>query len=307
MRRCPMTRTGSARRPTRPTTCTSPTSSQTRRGWNGSCAPSRRTRRFRRRQKRRRRRRRFPLTKISAARVTKKKRTVKRNDGIARHGPSCATAPSSRRGSPPRSRRWRARTPRRRRGKPPKPPTPPRAWRRRSGWRGGRAPLVVEGIDISHLAGANTSASAAVFVDGKAAPERHRRYEIATGAGEGRVAPGDDPAAIRAAWGRESPPPSGRFREERREGPRRRCARADEHARPWRASRPRAHRRRRRAAHRRRARVPRGGRGGEQRAPKRRRRKRRDGKWANGFRFLPSPFLLPVPSPSRSRLWRRAA
>ena len=61
-------------------------------------------------------------------------------------------------------------------------------------------PLVVEGIDISHLAGANTSASVVVFVDGKAAPARHRRYEIATGApGEGRVAPGDDPAAIRAA------------------------------------------------------------------------------------------------------------
>ena len=53
-------------------------------------------------------------------------------------------------------------------------------------------PLVVEGIDISHLAGANTSASVVVFVDGKAAPARHRRYEI-------RVAPGDDPAAIRAA------------------------------------------------------------------------------------------------------------
>jgi hypothetical protein len=68
--------------------------------------------------------------------------------------------------------------------------------------RGATAPLVVEGIDISHLAGANTSASVAVFVDGKAAPERHRRYEIATGAGEGRVAPGDDPAAIRAAMGK---------------------------------------------------------------------------------------------------------
>ena len=56
-------------------------------------------------------------------------------------------------------------------------------------------PLVVEGIDISHLAGANTSASVVVFVDGKAVPARHRRYEI-------RVAPGDDPAAIRAAMGK---------------------------------------------------------------------------------------------------------
>ena len=95
-----------------------------------------------------------------------------------------------------------ARTPRRRRGKR-------RRRRRRRAWRrlgmarrGATAPLVVEGIDISHLAGANTSASVAVFVDGKAAPERHRRYEIATGAGEGRVAPGDDPAAIRAAMGK---------------------------------------------------------------------------------------------------------
>ena len=64
--------------------------------------------------------------------------------------------------------------------------------------RGGDdASLVVEGIDISHLAGANTSASVVVFVDGAPAPERHRRYEIETG-GAG-VAKGDDPAAVRAA------------------------------------------------------------------------------------------------------------
>jgi excinuclease UvrABC nuclease subunit len=64
--------------------------------------------------------------------------------------------------------------------------------------RGGDdASLVVEGIDISHLAGANTSASVVVFVDGAPAPERHRRYEIETG-GAG-VAKGDDPAAVREA------------------------------------------------------------------------------------------------------------
>ena len=66
--------------------------------------------------------------------------------------------------------------------------------------------LVVEGIDVSHLAGANTSASVVVFVDGEAAPERHRRYAIETdpaGRASGdAVAPGDDPAAVRAAMGK---------------------------------------------------------------------------------------------------------
>ena len=88
--------------------------------------------------------------------------------------------------------------------------------------------------------------------------------------------------------------------------PRRRCARADERV-PGALPRPRAHRRRRRAAHRRRARVPRGGRGGATRAETQTSKTTRRQMGKRVPRFLPSPFLLPVPSPSRSRLWRRAA
>ena len=55
----------------------------------------------------------------------------------------------------------------------------------------------IEGVDVSHLAGGSTAASVVAFRDGRAEPNLHRRYELDE-AKDG-VAPGDDPAGIRAA------------------------------------------------------------------------------------------------------------
>ena len=55
----------------------------------------------------------------------------------------------------------------------------------------------IEGVDVSHLAGGSTAASVVAFRDGRAEPNLHRRYELDE-ARDG-VAPGDDPAGIRAA------------------------------------------------------------------------------------------------------------
>lgn len=57
--------------------------------------------------------------------------------------------------------------------------------------------LVVEGVDISHLAGGSTAASVVVFVDGTPQPTSHKRYAISYE--KDGVTPGDDPSAIRAA------------------------------------------------------------------------------------------------------------
>ena len=62
--------------------------------------------------------------------------------------------------------------------------------------RGGRLSRI-EGVDVSHLAGASTAASVVAFRDGRAEPSLHKRYELDE-AKDG-VAPGDDPAGIRAA------------------------------------------------------------------------------------------------------------
>jgi hypothetical protein len=58
----------------------------------------------------------------------------------------------------------------------------------------------VEGVDISHLAGAATAASVVSFVDGVSDPAGHRRYELSVSESKGMMtAPGDDPGAIYAA------------------------------------------------------------------------------------------------------------
>ena len=57
----------------------------------------------------------------------------------------------------------------------------------------------VEGVDISHLAGAATAASVVSFVDGVSDPAGHRRYELSVSESKGMTAPGDDPGAIYAA------------------------------------------------------------------------------------------------------------
>ena len=55
----------------------------------------------------------------------------------------------------------------------------------------------IEGVDVSHLAGGSTAASVVAFRDGRAEPNLHRRYELDEV--KDGVAPGDDPAGIRAA------------------------------------------------------------------------------------------------------------
>ena len=127
---------------TRPSACTSRTSSRTGRGWSGSCGPSSA------RNKNQAPPRRTPFspartasrsttpflatTKEMDRRDARKKKASASETVRSVEARCCGTAPSFPRACPPLWRLWLARTPPRRRGKPPTPPTPPPAWRRRS-------------------------------------------------------------------------------------------------------------------------------------------------------------------------------